>query len=103
MGTFFLGGKMHRNIRLAALAVLMLGVAKVASGQVATFNFEDNTDQGWGTGFGGNGASATFQIVNDPAPGNGSNYMRVPLGGFQVAAYDDNAPTFTAAGNAAAA
>jgi hypothetical protein len=94
---------MHRNIRMAALAVLMLGVTKVASAQVATFDFEDNTDQGWGTGFGGNGATATFQIVNNAAPGNGTNYMRAPLGGFQVAAYDDNAPTFTAAGNAAAA
>lgn len=94
---------MHRNIRMAALAVLVLGVTKVASAQVATFDFEDNTDQGWGTGFGANGATATFQIVNNAAPGNGTNYMRAPLGGFQVAAYDDNAPTFTAAMNAAAA
>lgn len=94
---------MHRSIYIAALAVLMLGVARVASAQLINYDFEDNTDQGWGTGFGSNDASATFTIVTDGAPGNGSKYMRVPVGGFQVAAADSNPPALVAAGNAAAA
>jgi hypothetical protein len=92
---------MHRSIRLAALALLTLGVTKVASAQVRTFDFEDGTDQGWGTGF-GNDASASFAIVTDTAPGNGTKYMRVPTaGGFaQAAGYGNSTgsdPTFGAA------
>jgi hypothetical protein len=49
-------------VAAAAAAVLGFGVAG-ASAQIATFDFEDGTDQGFGTGF-GNDASATFPITN---------------------------------------
>jgi hypothetical protein len=54
------------------MAALVLGAASVASAQSSTFNFEDGTDQGFGTGF-GNDASASFPIVNI----GGSNRMKV--------------------------
>jgi hypothetical protein len=42
--------------------VILLGSYR-ASAQSVTFNFQDGTDQGFGTGF-GNDASASFPIVN---------------------------------------
>ena len=71
-----------------------------AQGQSVTFDFQDNTDQGFGTGF-GNDASANFSIVNI----GGSLRMFAPLGGFQVAAVghgNDGSPfynTMVAAAN----
>jgi hypothetical protein len=92
---------MRRSIALAALAALALGGAQ-ASAQSATSTFESATDEGWGTGF-GNDASASFAIVNHGPPGNGTNYMRVPLGGFQVAGHEaSGADPFLAAMQAAA-
>jgi hypothetical protein len=53
---------MKRATTLLALAVLFLAVGQV-SAQSFLFDFEDGTDQGFGTGF-GNDASASFPIVN---------------------------------------
>ncbi len=64
---------------LATAAGLVLGAIH-SQGQSVTFDFEDGTDQGFGTGF-GNDASKSFPIVNI----GGSLRMEVPLGGFQVA------------------
>jgi hypothetical protein len=51
-----------KSCGLMAAATLWLGLSQ-ASAQSVTYNFEDGTDQGFGTGF-GNDASATFPIVN---------------------------------------
>jgi hypothetical protein len=51
---------MRRVLSLALLAVLLGGVHAFAA--AVTFDFEDGTDQGFGTGF-GNDASASFPIV----------------------------------------
>jgi MYXO-CTERM domain-containing protein len=56
----------------AAAAVLGFGVTAAAPAAIATFDFENGTDQGFGTGF-GDDASATFAIENI----GGSNRMRV--------------------------
>lgn len=53
---------MQRICGLALVAVLSLGTSQVW-GQSAVFDFEDGTDQGFGTGF-GNDASASYPIVN---------------------------------------
>ena len=53
---------MRRVTSLMATAALLLGTVQ-ASGQLATFDFEDGTDQGFGGGF-GNDASISFPIVN---------------------------------------
>jgi hypothetical protein len=67
--------------------------------QSVLFDFEDGTDQGFGTGF-GNDASASFPIVNI----GGSLRMEVPLGGFQVAGRESQgSDAFLAAMNAATA
>lgn len=64
---------------LIAAATLWLGVPQ-ATAQSVTYDFQDGTDQGWGTGF-GDDASKSFPIVNI----GGSQRMEVGLGGFQVA------------------
>lgn len=51
-----------RRVLVLAIATLLLGATNV-SAQNAVFDFEDGTDQGFGTGF-GNDASASFPIVN---------------------------------------
>jgi len=63
---------MHHLFRSAAIAIVLL-VAARASAQSVTFDFEDGTDQGWGTGF-GDDASKSFTITNI----GGSNRMFVP-------------------------
>ena len=72
-----------------------------AHGQSVTFDFEDGTDQGFGTGF-GNDASASFLI----APVAGSLRMFVPrTGSFQEAAVghgNDGSPFYNAMSAAAA-
>jgi hypothetical protein len=69
---------MRRVFGLAA--TLLLGAVQVHS-QSVTFDFQDGTDQGWGTGF-GTDASANFSIQNV----GGSLRMYVPrTGGFQEA------------------
>ncbi len=73
-------------------------IANQAAGQSVTFDFEDGTDQGFGTGF-GNDASASFSVVNI----GGSFRMGVPLGGFQVAGREGASGAFLDAMNAAAA
>jgi hypothetical protein len=81
---------MHHVIRTAAIAALMLGAAK-ASAQSHTFDFEDNTDQGFGSGF-GNDASATFTINNI----GGSLRMAVPdTAAFQQAGHENGNPAST--------
>ena len=53
---------MKRLLSSTAIAALLLCGAP-AWGQSVTWDFEDATDQGFGTGF-GNDASASFPIVN---------------------------------------
>jgi len=60
---------------LAAAVAILFGAIQSHS-QSITFDFQDGTDQGFGTGF-GNDASKTFSIVNI----GGSLRMGVPLGG----------------------
>jgi hypothetical protein len=76
---------MHQRSRMAALAALVLGIVAAvptsASAQSVTFNFEDGTDQGFGTGF-GDDASKSFPIVTI----GGSMRMAVArTGAFQEA------------------
>ena len=73
-------------------------IASSAIGQTITFDFQDGTDQGFGTGF-GNDASKSFPIVNI----GGSFRMEVTLGGFQVAGREGTSGPFLAIMNAAAA
>ena len=59
-----------------------------ASAQTVTYNFEDLTDQGFGTGFGNDG-SASFPIVNI----GGSNRMEVlDTASFQQAGRETGNP-----------
>jgi hypothetical protein len=72
---------------LVAAAILWLGLSQ-ASAQSVTYNFEDGTDQGFGTGF-GNDASASFPIVNI----GGSNRMEVlDTAAFQQAGRETGNP-----------
>jgi len=73
-------------------------ITNPAGAQSVTFDFQDGTDQGFGTGF-GNDASKAFPIVNI----GGSFRMEVTLGGFQVAGREGGGGAFLAAMNAAAA
>jgi hypothetical protein len=72
---------------LALAAAISLGALQ-ASAQSVTFNFEDLTDQGFGTGF-GNDASASFPIVSI----GGSNRMEVlDTASFQQAGRETGNP-----------
>ncbi len=65
---------------LAATAVVLCGVSQLLA-QSVTFNFSDNTPDGWAnSGFGTTPPAvvATF---------GGTNYIQIPLGGFQAANY----------------
>ena len=88
---------MKRTSNLAAIVVLLFGAIQ-AHGQSITFDFQNGTDQGFGTGFGGD-ASKSFSIVNI----GGSLRMAVPrTGAFQEAARDSQgSDAFLAAMNAA--
>lgn len=78
---------MRNVLCTAALAALAL-CASVASAQTAVFDFQDNTDQGWGAGF-GDDASETFPIANI----GGSLRMEVLRnGGFQEAGFATGNP-----------
>jgi hypothetical protein len=78
---------MRRVYGLAAAAALLFSATSV-SAQVAIFDFEGGTDQGFGTGF-GNDASATFPIVNIA----GSNRMEVTdTAAFQQAGRETSNP-----------
>jgi hypothetical protein len=89
---------MQRVSFLFALAALLWGAADV-SAQSVTFDFEDGTDQGFGTKF-SNDASESFPIVNI----GGSNRMGVLRdGGFQEADINSGANPYLAAFNAAVA
>ena len=69
------------------MSVLALG-ATSASAVVGTLNFEDGTDQGFGTGF-GNDASRTYPVVNI----GGSNRLAVTnTGDFQEAGRETSNP-----------
>jgi hypothetical protein len=69
---------MKSPLRLATLAVLLLGAIQ-AEGQGVIYNFTDGTSDGWAnSGFGGSPASPVSNI-------GGINYIFVPIGGFQVA------------------
>lgn len=91
---------MKPTFSLSALVVLFFGVIQAQS-QSVTFDFQDGTDQGFGTGF-GNDASANFSIVNI----GGSLRMFVPrTGAFQEAAVghsSDGSPFYNAMSAAAA-
>ena len=66
----------------------VLGDCGEESAQSVTYNFEDLTDQGFGTGF-GNDASASFPIVNI----GGSNPMEVlDTASFQQAGRETGNP-----------
>src|SRR5262245_61162499 len=73
-------------------------ITNSASGQTITFDFQDGSDQGFGTGF-GNDASKSFPIVNI----GGSLRMELTLGGFQVAGREGTSDPFLAIMNGAAA
>ena len=89
---------MQRVYGLVATAALLMSAVH-ASAATVTFDFEDLTDQGFGTGF-GNDASKVFPIVNI----GGSNRMETTLGGFQVAGRESQGmDAFLAALNQAAA
>ena len=77
---------MRKSIYVAVVAALAFGAAQ-ASAQTAVLDFEDGTDQGFGTGF-GNNASANFTIANI----GGSNRMLVPNSGFQDAGRETSNP-----------
>lgn len=85
---------MQRFYGVAAVAAFLLCVAP-ALGQMALFDFEDGTDQGWGSSFGGDDASQVHPIVNI----GGSNRMEVLLGGFQVGSINSSANPYLAAMN----
>jgi hypothetical protein len=88
---------MKRTYNLVAVVALLFGAIQ-AHGQSITFDFQDGTDQGFGTGF-GDDASKSFPIVNI----GGSLRMGVTLGGFQVAGrQSQGSDAFLAAMNAAA-
>jgi hypothetical protein len=92
-----ISAKLMKNfLALTAVAAFVCGAIQV-QGQSITFDFQDGTDQGFGTGF-GNDASKAFPIVNI----GGSLRMEVGLGGFQVAGrQSQGSDAFLAAMNAA--
>jgi hypothetical protein len=62
----------------AVIAVLLCGVSQLLA-QSVTYNFSDNTSDGWSnSGFG----TTPLATVNNFG---GTNYITLPLGGFQVA------------------
>lgn len=85
-----------KGASLALLSACL--IANQAVGQTVTFNFQDGTDQGFGTGF-GDDASKVFPIVNI----GGSLRMAVTIGGFQVAGREGGSGAFLDAMNAVAA
>ncbi len=63
---------------LAATAVVLCGVSQLLA-QSVTYNFSDNTPDGWAnSGFGTTPPAAVSNF-------GGTNYIQIPLGGFQVA------------------
>lgn len=86
-----------QTILSIATGIALIGASQV-HGQSFTFDFQDGTDQGFGTGF-GNDASKSFPIVNI----GGSLRMEVTLGGFQVAGREITSDPFLTVMNIAAA
>jgi len=87
-----------KHIIGSAVVVALVLAAAQAQAQTVVFDFEDGTDQGFGTGF-GNDASKVFPIVNI----GGSLRMAVTLGGFQVAGREITTDPALSVMNAAAA
>ena len=71
---------MQRAFGLAGVATLLLAAGQVSARPSVTFDFEDLTDQGWGTGF-GDDASMNWPIINVA----GSNRMQIVRNSFQSA------------------
>jgi len=69
---------MHRITLLAAVAALFVVAGRVNAAMV-TFNFADGTSDGWADGGFSTSPLSTVTAIN------GSNYIAVPIGGFQVA------------------
>jgi hypothetical protein len=70
---------MKTSIPFAALVALVLGATQALGQPSVTYNFSDGTADGWvASGF---GSSPPATVVNI----GGSNYINIPLGGFQVA------------------
>jgi hypothetical protein len=90
--------KMRGVSCFAACAAILLAAAS-ASAATKVFDFEDGTDQGWGSSFGADDASQVHPIVNI----GGSNRMEVNLGGFQVASINSSANPYLEAINTALA
>jgi hypothetical protein len=77
---------------LAAVATL-LGLGAIQSqGASVTFNFSDNTSDGWANSGFGNTPAATVGTIG------GNNYINLPIGGYQVA----NVSSTTVSGTPAA-
>jgi len=93
---------MKKSFSLATgICLAILGACVIPSqavGQSITFDFENGTDQGFGTGF-GDDASKAFPIVNI----GGSLRMGVTTGSFQAAGHGGVGGSFLDAMNAAAA
>jgi hypothetical protein len=77
---------MNRLTCFLATTAILCGTT-LASAASVTFDFEDGTDQGFGTGF-GNDASKSFPIVSI----GGSMRMETTLGGFQIAGRETSNP-----------
>src|SRR6516165_7570896 len=77
MKTTAISNKMRITSFAAAVALIGLGAIQ-AQGQV-TFNFSDNTSDGWVNGGFVNTPLST--VVNI----GGNNYINLPIGGYQVA------------------
>jgi hypothetical protein len=88
-----------RRVSLLAAVAAALFCAASASAQVKVFDFEDGTDQGWGSSFGNDDASANHAIVDI----GGSKRMQLNLGGFQVGSINGSAQPYLSAINAALA
>lgn len=63
---------------VAVVALLSLGAIQT-QGQSVTFNFTDNTSDGWTIGGFANTPAATVSNIG------GQNYLNIPIGGYQVA------------------
>ena len=69
---------MKSPVALASLAALLLGAFQAHS-QSVNFDFSDGTPDGWSNSGFGSTPPATVSTIG------GSNYIFIPLGGFQVA------------------
>jgi hypothetical protein len=84
---------MRRILSLATVAILFLGVSQ-ARAVTKIFDFEDGTDQGWGSAF-GNPDDVVVPVVTI----GGSKRLQFSPGGFQAGSVNSNSNPFLAAMN----